>query len=561
MPKKQPAIILTSKFTPSYSNKSFGKYLGYMARKEALEGKEYLTPDEQAELKQVTTEARKLDVYGKFKAVSESKSDSAARKEAKTYLNEKNFSELTNEEFGKYLGYMDRIEALATKKDKNGLTIREDQELKRIKKATSKLGDVHPMKDKVAIGTFTKDMDTVQLKDFQHIRDKLNEGQAHGSIMWQDVVSFDNDYLEKVGVLNKKTGELNEDVLRIATKKMMNVFEEKMNPPLYEPYWTASIHRNTDNIHIHIATVEAENHRKMIKRAKMVRDKETGELIPTDDFIYQSKGRRPLSVIDAMKSAFANEVFDTAESVKNISDARNAIKENMQTIFKSRIENKEFQEKLNELAKHLPESRRDWNYAYFEKNDLDGKKIIDNLTDGIIQNDPDYKKFVKEVKAYQENRQALYGISKRDSKNYAKNKLEDIKRRNGNTLLYSIAQIDKKAESYRKRFKYLPIDKNKNYIQTVLKNMQEQKEVEQRKVVKPRKNINKEKEKKNRKKRQKLNLFMSQQEKKKMEAMLHRETKKEIERQKAQMSKETQRAMNEYEKLQKEVQRSQQGLE
>lgn len=561
--KKQPAIILTSKFTSSYSNKSFGKYLGYMARKEALEGKEYLTQEEQDELKRVTTQARELDVYGKFFSVRTYKDDSLAKREAKTYLNEKNFAELSNEEFGKYLGYMSRIEALATKKDKNGLTVREENELKRVKKATSKLGDVHPMKDKVAIGTFTQDLDKVRLEDFQHIRDKLNEGQANGSVMWQDVISFDNNFLEKIGILNRSTGELDETLLKNATRKMMSVFEEKMDPPLYKPYWTASIHRNTDNIHIHIATVEAENHREMIKRAKMVRSKATGELVPTGEFIYQSKGRRPLSVIDAMKFTFANEITNTSKLTKEISDSRNNVRANLQETFKRLIDRDDFQKNLDEFAKHLPESRRDWNYSYFEKNDPEGKSKLDKLTESLVKDDPEFQKFVKEVKNYQQNRQELYGKSKRKSKNYAENKLKDIRRRNGNTLLHELARMDKQAAQIRRKIKVLPINRNSNYIQSVLKTLeyeQENREQEHRGEVRVRrKQINRINQKHKERERKKWrSQFLTTQEKKKMEAMLRKQTRKEIERQKALMSKETQRAMNEYERIQQEVQRSQQ---
>ena len=55
---KRPAIILTSKFSTETNGKSFGKYLGYMARKEALESKEYLTEQERKEINRVTIKAR-----------------------------------------------------------------------------------------------------------------------------------------------------------------------------------------------------------------------------------------------------------------------------------------------------------------------------------------------------------------------------------------------------------------------------------------------------------------------------------------------------------------------
>ena len=45
----RPAIILTSKFSVPSSRKAFGRYVGYIARKEALEEKEFLTAEEKDE--------------------------------------------------------------------------------------------------------------------------------------------------------------------------------------------------------------------------------------------------------------------------------------------------------------------------------------------------------------------------------------------------------------------------------------------------------------------------------------------------------------------------------
>ena len=105
---KRPAIILTSKFSTETSRKSFGKYLGYMARKEALESKEYLTEQERKEINRVTIKARELDIHGKFRIVFDQSKDELVNKQAKKILNNKVLSELNDDQFSKYLGYMAR---------------------------------------------------------------------------------------------------------------------------------------------------------------------------------------------------------------------------------------------------------------------------------------------------------------------------------------------------------------------------------------------------------------------------------------------------------------------
>ena len=194
---KRPTIILTSKFSTEKSGKSFGKYLGYMARKEALESKESLTEQERKEISRITIKARELDVHGKFRKVFDQSKDELVNRQAKKLLNNKVLSELNDDQFSKYLGYMARSSTLATIQGKRELTPQEAQELKRVNEAANKLTDLKVTKDKLAFGFFTSDMDQVHLKDFQHIRDQLPKAQANHSVLWQDVISFDNDFLVK----------------------------------------------------------------------------------------------------------------------------------------------------------------------------------------------------------------------------------------------------------------------------------------------------------------------------------------------------------------------------
>lgn len=454
----RPAIILTSKFSVPSSRKAFGRYVGYIARKEALEKREYLTDEEKVELKRVQKQAEKLNRennFSKIKSEEHSKREATAEK----LIEQKSFFDLNDKEFDKYLGYMVRIDALNQKKEKTGLSSEEQTELKRVGQAANKLSELYPTKEKVLDGVFSSDKDIVQLKDLNYIRDQLNEGQKNNSVLWQDVVSFDNSFLKKKGILSSKTGILNEEELQKATKKMQSIFQKEMNPPLNDMYWVASIHRNTDNVHIHIATVERDPRREIITR----------------DGISQPKGRRPQKIIDHMKSGFANELIGSSEMTKELSKKRQAIREAIQDNLISQVEQPTFQDEINQFVRMLPESRRDW---FYNKLDKRQQKMSNHLVDELLKDNPDFQKYKDLVWKMQDDRQALYGKSKRENKNYAINQLygkEGIYARNGNALLSDLRKIDKQANhNQRHRISFKDkVDPNK-YIQSALEEIRKE---------------------------------------------------------------------------------------
>lgn len=219
-------------------------------------------------------------------------------------------------------------------------------------------------------------------------------------------------------------------------------------------YWVASIHRNTDNVHIHIATVEKDPRRKIINR----------------EGISQPKGRRPQKIIDHMKSGFANELIGSSEMTKELSQRRQAIREAIQVNLTSQVEQPTFQAEINQFVRALPESRREW---FYNKLDKSQQKMSDHLVDELLKDNSDFQRYKDLVWKMQDDRQALYGKSKRENKNYAINQLygkEGIYARNGNALLADLRKIDKEANhNQRHRISFKDkVDPN-DYIQSALK--------------------------------------------------------------------------------------------
>ena len=120
--------------------------------------------------------------------------------------------------------------------------------------------------------------------------------------MWQSVFSFRNDFLAENNVYNPKTKLLDEAKLRDATRVAMNDFTSKMGMA-HSAIWSAAIHRNTDNIHIHVAIVEPQPTREWKRVTVEGRHGETYQE-------WQRKGYVPKKILNHFKAAFANEMVD-----------------------------------------------------------------------------------------------------------------------------------------------------------------------------------------------------------------------------------------------------------
>ena len=104
-------------------------------------------------------------------------------------------------------------------------------------------------------GLFTTTKDSLTYEEKNELKDKFKLAEENGSIMWDTIISFDNEWLEENGVYDSKTKTLNEnaimDCIRNGMKKMLEI--ENLDK---SAVWCAAIHYNTDNVHVHIATTE-----------------------------------------------------------------------------------------------------------------------------------------------------------------------------------------------------------------------------------------------------------------------------------------------------------------
>ncbi|MCT6888055.1 MAG: relaxase MobL [Lactobacillus sp.] len=403
----KPNIILTC----SYSiNTRYESYINYMTRKEATGG----VIDEGS--RTVAGGVQQDPTITKQNPVSQS-------------VGEKSFTELNTRDYGKYIGYMVRVQALASK---DNLSESESKELQKVKRAAKKMDpSTSVKKDKTLSGYWTVEQETVQLQDLGKIRNKMRLAEKNGSVLWQDVVSFDNDFLIDEGIYDPKTNYLDEAKLHEASKNMMTTLEK--NEKLYNPFWTVAIHRNTDNIHLHFSIVEEKNSRPLVKY------KDT----------LQPRGNFKKSTISKMKSSFSNTLLDRSAIEREITQERQNIRQNISSALKKNQKDKVLNHQLKELIDSLPSDKRKWKYGTLQKMDSTLIEKIDSITHTMLTNDENYKKWRSLVNTMDKKSKEQYG---RTSESYTSNQEQDLKKRVGNRLLADLAKADSIKKENLKKF-------------------------------------------------------------------------------------------------------------
>ncbi|PFZ71442.1 hypothetical protein COL82_28845 [Bacillus toyonensis] len=283
---------------------------------------------------------------------------------------------------------------------------------------------------------FTEHTNRLTESEKKSLKEMFKTAHENGSIMWQDVISFHNPWLEEQGIYDEKTKTLDEkklmDVTRLAMKEM-----QKREGLEKSSTWSAAIHFNTDNIHIHVATVEP--------------------------FPTRERGKRKPQTLDAMRGKVVNNLLDRKQEQKQINDL---IRNNMvgskkeDSVFDWR--NQHLKPLFLQIYKQLPSDKRQWQYSYNTIQSL--KPEIDELSRRYIQHHhkKDYDQFLqkldKEVQVFKE----AYGEGKYDKKqyeNYKTNKINDLYKRMGNAFLQEMKAYDKEQKRIHHMKKSKPFQK------------------------------------------------------------------------------------------------------
>lgn len=311
---------------------------------------------------------------------------------------------------------------------------------------------------------FTKDKSQLNDEEKQILKDGFMKAQSNGSLMWQTVISFDNRYLIKNGLYDAENKTLNEGRLKAAATKAIVKMLEKEG--LENALWAASFHYNTDNIHIHVATVEPIPLRKKSLyrqyemtsegKYKKIKDEKSRKLekIPVVDidgkpvYLEEYRGKFKESSLhgkDGLRSTLRAEIEnskeDTIEITKLIRDIVADKKE------RSLLSNDEFAEKMKELYCNLKEKSNGkraylnlWAYNTNFMNDFKAK--IDDISNDYINK---YQEDAyKVLKAKMGEKEAAYRESYGGDINYMQNQIKkELYPRLGNAILSELKAYEK----------------------------------------------------------------------------------------------------------------------
>ncbi|MFR7490008.1 MAG: MobP2 family relaxase [Romboutsia timonensis] len=309
----------------------------------------------------------------------------------------------SSDKFNSYINYMNREEAIR------------NEAYSRYSLYSDYMGN--PEK---TTGLFDKEKDILSKEDINKSKKLFELAQKNKSIMWQDVFSFDNLWLEKNGLYNSRTHELDEKKIKNAVRKSIDLSLDELGIK-DSAIWDGAIHFNTDNIHIHVAICEPN---------------------PTKE-----RGKKKQKTLDRMKSVFVNELLDSKELYKDINSIiRDKIIKNKDIdIIKK---DKRLKALTGEVIKNLPNDKRHWQYGY---NTMKNANIyLDEMTKYYIDTykKDDFNLLLSKLDRQEEVLKEAYGIGKREKyKDYKQNKIDELYKRMGNSFLGEIKDYINQEEN------------------------------------------------------------------------------------------------------------------
>jgi hypothetical protein len=290
-----------------------------------------------------------------------------------------------------------------------------------------------------ASSLFTITKDQLTNKEKQELKHQFEVAQKNDSPMWQQVISFTDEFLEKYGLYDRASGRLDEGRIRYVTRLAM---QEEMKDENMDgaAVWSAAIHYNTDNIHVHIAVVEPYPTRK---RKEL--------FVPGKPGVKkQIKGNMNPRTFSKMKSKIVNNIVNRAPELQKINDI---IRNNIVAEKRSHSSYRDLRlyGTFIKLYNRMPRDRRLWKYNMNALHDM--RPEIDSFTRLYMDmyHIEDFLELKKELQSQQEFLKSVYGSGKQKLyQNYAKTKMNDLYTRMGNAVLRELREYDKTLHNGKK---------------------------------------------------------------------------------------------------------------
>ena len=275
-------------------------------------------------------------------------------------------------------------------------------------------------------GLFTENRDFLSEGDREKMRECFATAQDKGSLLWQSVL------------YNFKTEMLDEEKMRECTRAAMRELFRRENMEGF--IYAAAIHKNTDNIHVHIAIADPEPVWK--EGAGRCYKNRKGELLQRGKFKNKS--------IEAVKSKFTSEVFRGQQENIKINEIMRGQILSKQNDF-SMKENIQLRSQFIKLAESLPDDLRLLKYnnnamlAYRADIDRLSKQYVDKYYSEEMQE-------LRELISIQDERYRITYGKNAQGRSFAQNKEAELNERLGNSILSAIREYKmRERQSGRKK--------------------------------------------------------------------------------------------------------------
>ena len=341
------------------------------------------------------------------------------------------FCRSQSSQFSSYINYIDRDEAARSENSSHYNLYQDYME--------------NPDK---TTGLFTADKNDLAFEEKEQLKELFQTAQDNDSLMWQTVISFDNRFLAENGLYQEEEQILDEDALKNMVRNAVGKMLQAEH--LENAVWSGAIHFNTDNIHVHIATVEPDPMRKKREYIQYEEKMADGKLlkVPMRDAggkivtKEEYKGTfRPKS-IEACKSSIVNEILHEKENNLKINQVirDSIVKQAKQHTLSN---DKDLAHAFLDLYYKMPATARNlWNYNNPVMVPLQPE--IDQLATMYLEKY--HKEEFAELKAMLQEQdkkyQQAYGNSNRS---YAEGKMQDLYTRLGNAILAEIREYDRET--------------------------------------------------------------------------------------------------------------------
>lgn len=326
--------------------------------------------------------------------------------------------------FSSYVDYVDRSEAVRNKhyKDYNAVSFAEYH--------------VYMENPEKSTGLFTAVNDSLNDDQKNELKSQFNQAQKNKAVMWQDVISFDNNFLIRNGIIDARDNSINEDRIKFAVRE--SVSEMLKNEGLEaSAIWAAAVHYNTDNLHVHITITEPNPTRPF----------QTFKTRSGSEFEAR-KGTRSFTSLGKMRSRMANLISERSVELERLSYLiRDRIGD--PTISIKRNSDFQMMRLYNNIYQSLPDDLRLAKYNNTAMTSL-RPKINELVTLYIQQNHKEkFREFETILEKQTDYYRDIYGDGEKEkgrTEFFSKGKMNELYSRLGNSLLKEMVQEKRKEQ-------------------------------------------------------------------------------------------------------------------